>query len=369
MSFYARTVTSSRAQTGKRTSRTARTFASALLACALAATACGSSADEAAQPAATTAVSEDGAASADGGIELGQTNGEDSGAPSSSSVEAETATPSSDGTLTTDGNRARLGDQVLAANRTVSTGRFEGRITVEGDVEFPDGIELLIEGSYDTANQASELSLDLGAAALAAAAAEGADLGPFAAMFEEPMIVRTVGTRAFVSWGLLSLLTGGQGTWIESEVAEAADLTSSLGASTTGSPSDFLEAIEDANAEITEIGSEEVRGVSTTHVQALVDLAELDAGLSAEDRATLEQDLGSLTTSEFPIDFWIDDEGLIRRYSMMLDEGGSTGDVLAQASLVFEFFDYGADVAIDVPPADEIISADELDLGALDFGN
>ena len=60
---------------------------------------------------------------------------------------------------------------------------------------------------------------------------------------------------------------------------------------------------------------------------------------------------------------------LIRRYSMDLSELASSNGEVERAGLVFEFFDYGIDVGIEAPPADEVMSADELDLGAFDFGN
>jgi len=262
--------------------------------------------------------------------------------------------------------RARLGDQVLAANQTISTGRFEGRITVSSE-DIPDGVELVMSGEYNSANESSEISLDLGALATAAAEAEGADMGPFAAMFEEPMIVRTIGSRSFVSWSLLSLLSGGQGTWIEAEADDADQITSTFGAGPTGSPAEFLSALEEANADVTELGTDDVRGVSTTHIRAIVDLAELDAAVSDEERDTLERDLGQLDTAGFPIDFWIDDDGLIRRYSMDINGTGTDVEDESEGSIVFEFFDYGEAITIEVPPANEIISSDQLDLEGFGF--
>ncbi len=359
MSIYARSVTSS--------SKPCR-LSALILAFGLAASACGSSADQDATTD-TTAVNTEASTEAttngaDGGIQGGEIEAETEDPTESDQAAATTATTAT--TASGETTRARLGDQLLVANQGIESGRFEGRISVSDD-ELPEAVELVFTGAYDTANQSSEISLDIGALAAAAVEAEGADMGPFAAMFEEPMIVRTIGTRSFVSWSLLSLLSGGQGTWIESEAGDADQITSAFGAGPTGSPADFLDALEEANADITEIGTEDVRGVSTTHIRAIVDLAELDAAISDEERETLERDLGQLNSAEFPIDFWIGDDGLIRRYSMDLDQAGSDDGGLSEASVVFEFFDYGADISVDVPPADEIISADQLDLEGFGF--
>ena len=344
-----------------------RRLSALVLAFGLAASACGSSADEDA----TTNTSPVSVEAADGSgtISGGEIDSEDDAPdqdPASEPAESEEAIETTAPATSGETKRARLGDQLLVANQSIQSGRFEGRISVSGD-ELPNAVELVFTGAYDAANQASEVSLDLGALATAAAEAEGADMGPFAAMFEEPMVVRTIGTRSFVSWSLLSLLSGGQGTWIEGEAGDADQITSAFGAGPTGSPADFLAALEEANADITEIGTEDVRGVSTTHIRAVVDLAELDASISDEERQTLERDLGQLDTTEFPIDFWIGDDGLIRRYAMDLDQTGTGDDGPSEASVVFEFFDYGADISIDVPPADEIISADQLDLEGFGF--
>ena len=61
-------------------------------------------------------------------------------------------------------------------------------------------------------------------------------------------------------------------------------------------------------------------------------------------------------------DVRIDGDGLLRRYSMEIaeDTGGS-------ASFVFDLFDYGADISIEAPPADEIIPADQFDLDSFGF--
>lgn len=343
-----------------------RRLSALALAFGLAASACGSSGNEDATTDTSVAAVDDGSTSGASTDESQASDGSAEDAPADDAAGSDDSADAGTPVQAGETKRARLGDQLLTANQSISTGRFEGRISVSGD-DLPDAIELVFTGEYDSANQASEVSLDLGAIALAAGEAEGADMGPFASMFEEPMIIRTIGNRSFVSWSLLSLLSGGQGTWIEGEAEDADQITSTFGAGPTGSPADFLSALEEANADITELGTEEVRGVSTTHIRAVVDLAELDASITAEERETLERDLGQLDAAAFPIDFWIGDDGLIRRYSMDISQAGTEGDGPSEGSVVFEFFDYGADISIDVPPADEIISSDQLDLDGFGF--
>ena len=345
----------------------------AVVAILLFATACGSSSDE---EAATTDTATDATAIAAEGLEAGTQADDQPSDPESSDDQPSDpddgdapsgAAESSDTSASTE--RIRLGDRMKVADLSATSGRFEGTITVAGGDDVPDGLELTFTGAFDPANDASEIQMDLGAVALAAAAQEGTDLGPMAALFEEPMIVRTIGTRSFVSWGLFSLLTGTEDTWLETEADEAGDITSSFGGTGNGSPVDVLAALEAANAEITELGTDDVRGVSTTHILAVGDLAELDETLTDDERATLERDLGDLQTSEFPMEFWIDDDGLIRRYAIDLSGLAQSESEFEQAGLVFEFYDYGADISIEMPPADQIISADEFDPEAFGFGD
>jgi len=359
MPIYTSFVTSPVTSTNHRARLSALLFAFILVL-----SACGAGGDDSSESAQSDAPS--------GDAESDQTTEAPADSTDSDSTDADSTDAGDDGAEapSSDVKRSRLGDQVLAANLATTTGRFEGRIMISGGVDVPvEGVELVFLGAFDSANQASEISIDLGAVALAAAASEGTDLGPMAAMFEEPMVVRTVGDRSYISWSLFSLLTGGDTTWIESDASDADGITSSFGATGNGSPIDFLAALEEANADITELGTEEVRGVSTTHLRAVVDLAELDASLTDADRATLERDLGDITVSEFPIEFWLDDQGLIRRYSMDFSEIAASESDVERAGLVFEFFDYGTDISIAAPPADEVMSADELDLGAFGFGN
>lgn len=272
-----------------------------------------------------------------------------------------TSVATGDTTTAGDTKRTRLGDKLTVADQATQSGRFEALISIAGDPEFPEGVEFSMEGAFS--GESSEVSLDFGTLAAAAMTSEGAgDLGPFAAMFEEPLIVRTIGTQAYISWPILAMFSGGQGTWIEAEADDASSVTEGFGAGGIASPSDFVASLEDANAEVTELGTEEIRGVETTHFRALVDLAELSSTMSPEERASLEDDFGDIDTSEFPIEFWVDADGLLRRYSMNIAE--ETG---ASASFVFDLFDYGADISIEAPPADEIIPADQLDLDAFGF--
>ncbi|MDH4278330.1 MAG: hypothetical protein OEW83_09640, partial [Acidimicrobiia bacterium] len=73
-------------------------------------------------------------------------------------------------------------------------------------------------------------------------------------------------------------------------------------------------------------------------------------------------------TGELPIDRWMDDNGLLRRLVVELDDldamglGDEAGEI-ASILIEFEIFDVGEPVSIERPPADQVIGSDELGFG------
>ena len=103
-------------------------------------------------------------------------------------------------------------------------------------------------------------------------------------------------------------------------------------------PDGLLSMLKDASTRVERLGEEEVRGVSTEHYRANLDKSRL--GEDAPEQP-----------DEVVVEAWIDDEGLVRRLRVPL------GDV---ETLTVELFDFGAKVEVEAPPADEIVSEDEL---------
>ena len=99
------------------------------------------------------------------------------------------------------------------------------------------------------------------------------------------------------------------------------------------SPQHLLSLLRKASSETRPLGDEAVRGDATVRYRLTVDCdtAELDCEGSA------------------PVDVWIADDGVVRRIALDDDDGKVT----------FEFFDFGADVDIEAPPADQILRPDQ----------
>lgn len=264
---------------------------------------------------------------------------------------------------------ARVSDATVEA----STGRFEGRLVVAASPGADAGgsFDLSLAGAYDLESDALDLTVDLSSlAALAAAGASQAEADMLESMFADPVQLRSIGSTVWVRWGLLAGMFGattpdGETAWIEAAVDDATSVTGQFGVDGPESPTDILQALAAMDANVTEIGRETVRGAETTHYQVVIDLEAAAANLPADERAELEAELPGGVSGMLPIDVWMDDNGLVRRLVIEIDDVASMGlgpdaEGIDSVLIEFELFDVGEPVMITPPPADQVISTDEL---------
>jgi hypothetical protein len=129
--------------------------------------------------------------------------------------------------------------------------------------------------------------------------------------------------------GLLPGLLSGGGEWIGVDLAAHGDLLDEYLDLGEGDPARLLETLEAAGA-FERVGSESVRGVETTRFR------------------------GSVASNR--VDVWIGADELVRRVTVHDGDG---------AAAELELYDFGADVEIEPPPADEVTELDELLQGGL----
>jgi hypothetical protein len=99
-------------------------------------------------------------------------------------------------------------------------------------------------------------------------------------------------------------------------------------------PGAVLAALEAASTKVEQVGEDKVRDVEATHYKAHLDKAKLGKGSDYLPENTV-------------VDAWIDGSGLARR--IRLPNG------------VFDFYDYGVQVDIEAPPADEVLTAEAFE--------
>jgi hypothetical protein len=124
-------------------------------------------------------------------------------------------------------------------------------------------------------------------------------------------------------------------------------------------PSQSLQYLRGASDDFKEVGEEEVRGVETTHYRGTIDLHKAVEQLPEDSRESFERAIDLIGTDDLPLDVWIDDDGMARRmkYEQPLPSAGGEEGAM---ELTMEFFDFGVDVDVEPPPADEVIDIQEL---------
>jgi hypothetical protein len=215
-------------------------------------------------------------------------------------------------------------------------------------------------GAYDAANQRMSMEIDMGAMFEGLAASSGEEVPPG---FGEPMRMVVDGTTIYMQAPMLAFLGDGAG-WVSYTPEDLGMSSQALGLGASAyDPSSYLESLRGATGEPEVVGTEEVRGVETTHYVATMDLAAALASVPEQQRDLAEAQLGQLGGGTIPLDVWIDADGLPRRLVMDMSELFSSMGMGQDAGAVttVEYFDYGVPVDIEVPSPDEVTSfADEL---------
>ena len=121
-----------------------------------------------------------------------------------------------------------------------------------------------------------------------------------------------------------------------------------LGQLSQVSPTDTLAALKEAGS-VTNLGAATIKGVPTTHYQAVVDLGKVPGGKALAKEAHL---------SAVPVDVWIDKQGLTRR--LVLSETIDANGQSAATRITMDLSRFGEAVHVTVPSA-----GDTFDLTSL----
>jgi hypothetical protein len=160
----------------------------------------------------------------------------------------------------------------------------------------------------------------------------------------------------------------GNGKWLKMPDLGVADSTMpGLGQS---DPSKFLAYLETVSNGVKKVGTEEIRGVDTTHYSATLDLgqavsrADVPHGLRDKLSDLFDNKAGF---SAVPADVWVDREGITRRIKMQMDLGALVKDIAGAVpdapkpeaipdmtmTMSMDLYDFGVPVNVVAPPASE----------------
>jgi hypothetical protein len=270
----------------------------------------------------------------------------------------------------------------MAQTTEVPSARMVGDIRIIGIEDFDGEIAFSFEGAFDNRTGDSSFSLDLSSfaeviTAQIEAESTGTPEDEFGAAFLELFLglftkfeVRQVGDTVYMNNPMLVSFSGGDTEWIASPADDSGDIASDFLQDSPTTPADLLNPFRNGNADVIEIGPELVRGVETTHYQLVYDKESLLESAPAGERAELEEELEQFG-DDLVIDVWMDDEYL---YKIFFDIDGTQieseeGDSFERMTMTYEIYDYGADIVIEAPPADQVTFVEEEALSpGLGFG-
>jgi hypothetical protein len=262
-----------------------------------------------------------------------------------------------------------IGLAQLSRAAATSADASSGRFAFSFEASMPDSDEAFAfagEGAFDAASRRGSFSFDF--SSIAKLLGKGFFGGiPVSGWpdFDEPgawqLEAIQDGDVSYVRFPALdSQLPAGK-SWVR---ADAASTVKAQGLDLTPfkqfdgeDRAEMLDYLRAAAGEIETVGTEELRGTSTTHYRATVDLEKYASLARPSERDDPDSFLGkALPTdgADIPVDVWLDGQGFVRKLEMTLtaDEG--------TASMDFELWDYGQAVAIELPPADEVIDESAL---------
>lgn len=197
----------------------------------------------------------------------------------------------------------------------ISAMQEQGSVSIDMEVTGPDGLTAEGEMVFGDGEGESDAALR--------AEASG-----------EKFEIRIVDGRSFIAYDSLT-----SGKFFELDTKNGSELEKEFGGIAEQlDPSAAFEPFADAVESVEEIGEpEEVAGVTAQHLRVKV----------AADRVT-SPELKALPDNQVPdqftYDFWVDDQGLLRRAEFELGGVGLKGDYL----------DYGETDEIPVPSGDEV---------------
>lgn len=148
--------------------------------------------------------------------------------------------------------------------------------------------------------------------------------------------------------------------WFKVDVGQALKATgtdpmSSLGAT---DPQQWVQQLL-ASGETQSIGTDSVQGEQMTHYRTQIDPSNLDQ-VPAGERDAAKKALQQLGLSAFPVDVWVDGQGLLRRISLSLQLGKPGAGGSMAMTMTMDLSQFGAAVSITAPPADQVFDATSL---------
>jgi hypothetical protein len=122
-------------------------------------------------------------------------------------------------------------------------------------------------------------------------------------------------------------------------------------------PTSTLAYFKGVSEDVKEVGKEDVRGEPTTKYTATFDLAKAIGSVDdPKAKKALQDATAKLGVAQIPASVWIDDKGRMRKMVQTIDLSKVAGVDPGAGALVttFELYDFGTDLDVEAPPADQV---------------
>jgi hypothetical protein len=266
--------------------------------------------------------------------------------------------------------------------------------SLDAEVKVPGlgkKLEFTAEGAFDTPAKRSQMSVDLSSVAELmqsfSSGLGGTVTGDLGSPEDWKLEVIQDGDVAYVHFPLLAKQLPAGKTWVKGDAktlsaADAGQLKQ-FGSLAGTDPRDVFGLLEAVSGSIEAVGTDEIRGVETSHYKATIDTAKVENLVPEAQRQALGG-VGQSGRSLIPVDVWIDGAERLRKLTIDLAaieneppttttsasgasgaplfSLGASGTIDIEGSVVFEVYDYGKALALELPPADQVADAATLKL-------
>ena len=245
------------------------------------------------------------------------------------------------------------------------TGKVKGlRYTLSGTTESPElGREVPIrgEGVSDVGGQRAHMRMDM--SAMADIMRDAGETGEFADPDTWQMEMFMDGRFMYMKFPLAEKGLGGK-AWAKMDlfkVSEAIGIDPALvrASQQQGDPTLMLRQLRTVSDEVKKIGTENVRGVESTHYRATVNLRKYPEVVPEADREKARRSIDKLVElsggrEESQMEVWVGEDGLVRRMKMeqFQKQPGQSG--VTRNNFTMEFTDYDAQVDVQPPHPDDV---------------
>ena len=117
-----------------------------------------------------------------------------------------------------------------------------------------------------------------------------------------------------------------------------------------------LDALRGVKGDVKRVGSDKVRGTRATHYRVTIDADQAVNSAPEGQRDEVRNSIGALGSKTIPADVWVDGKGRLRKVRLHVAASSTT----TKGLVAFEFFDLGARVNVEAPPANEVVDFQDL---------